>query len=234
MTWTPGTPIITPRQAEEFAAWHLRSLGFADARVTQASNDGGIDVRSSRILAEVKQLTAVVGRPLLQRLVGARGKQGHLALAFYAANGYSRGAREYADDMGIALFTYSVLGKATGVNATARALEMAAPATSTLVRAPHARARARSGAPSAGAKGWPAQQDPDADLSELADWLEKALLVVGVIVLLLGVGMLFTLPGTDDLGESLRSTFGALGTGAGALVLRVLIKYVRARRHRGW
>ncbi|WP_251151393.1 restriction endonuclease [Cellulosimicrobium sp. Marseille-Q4280] len=233
MTWTSGEPIATPRQAEEFAAWHLRTLGFADAQVTQASNDGGIDVRSTRILAEVKQLTAVVGRPLLQRLVGARGAQHHLALAFYAANGYSRGAREYAEEMGVALFTYSTLGDVVAVNAPARELEAAAPPPEPATPPrPSARSAARAAYVDAKAKA--EQQSPEELLSELADWLEKALLVMGPIGLLLGVGMLFTLPSSDDLVESLRSTLGALAVGAGLLVLLVLIRRVRRKRRRGW
>lgn len=232
MTWTSGEPIATPRQAEEFAAWHLRSLGFDDAHVTPASADGGIDVRSRRILAEVKLHTAAVGRPLLQKLAGAREDRSDLALAFYAANGYSRGAVDYAARMGIALFTYSMLGEVVAVNAPARTLVAQAPRPAPA--RPSARASARAAWAEAKAKADADPRTPEEMMSDLADWLEKALLVVGVIALLLGVGMLFTLPGTDDLGESLRSTFGALGTGAGALVLLVLIKRVRIRRHRGW
>lgn len=233
MTWTSGDPIATPRQAEEFAAWHLRTLGFVDAEVTPASGDGGFDVRSERVLAEVKQLTAVVGRPMLQKLAGARENRSDLVLAFYAADGYSRGAVEYAARMGMALFTYSMLGQVVAINAPARALLAAAPspARATPPR-PSARASART--MFASAKADADQVSPAEAATQLADWLEKALLVVGWVCTVLGVLMLVTIGGSDDPGDTARSALGALGVGVGSLVLCGLIKVVRVRRHRGW
>lgn len=211
---------MTPREAEECAAWHLRTLGFDDARVTPASGDGGVDVRSSRILAEVKQLTAPVGRPLLQRLVGARDEDHHLALAFYAANGYSRQAVEYADRMRMALFAYSVRGEVTALNAHARELEEAAAR-----RAPRTTgARAAARAAFAEARARAVEQSPAEAWAELAGWVVKALLIVGIVGLVFAVGISCQALVPSGPDAELYEALGPLAVGVGALVLRGLLR----------
>src|SRR4051812_20453907 len=55
---TPPPPecrlITCPRDAEESACRWLRWMGFADAEVTAAGSDGGVDIRSSKVVAQVK------------------------------------------------------------------------------------------------------------------------------------------------------------------------------------
>lgn len=110
--------ITTPHQAELNAAQLMRSWGFVDATATTGGADSGIDVRSRSALAQVKWKSGVTGRPDCQRLVGARGN-GSERLFFFSASGYSAQAVEYADQVGIALFTYDPLGAAEAVNSEA-------------------------------------------------------------------------------------------------------------------
>jgi hypothetical protein len=112
----PHAPVVGSWQAaEEFAAWHMRSLGFADARVTNAGADGGIDVISSRAVGQVKHYeTTAVGRPAIQQLRGAA--HGIEWALFYTRSGYTAGAISYAGGVHVALFTYADDGTVHGAN----------------------------------------------------------------------------------------------------------------------
>lgn len=124
-------PVVRPEEAEALAAAWMRRSGFRDARLTGASADGGIDVWSSRALAQVKAHGKPVARTALQQLVGARGHDHGKVLLFFAnENGYSAPAARYADEMGIALFTYDVWGRVRAVNGRARLVERAGRAES--------------------------------------------------------------------------------------------------------
>lgn len=107
------------RTAEDNAADWMRFWGYTDARCTSGGPDGGVDIRSSHALAQVKMEATQVGSPELQRLVGARGRDHHLGLLFFTGAGYSRKAVEYADTMDIALFSYRLDGTVDPVNAAA-------------------------------------------------------------------------------------------------------------------
>ncbi|QCB51314.1 restriction endonuclease [Rhodococcus sp. PAMC28707] len=111
--------ITTPREAEINAALHMQRLGFADAYVTSIGPDGGVDVRSISAIAQVKWQGSQVGRPALQRLIGARGHQVDLIAIFYTGSSYSRHALEYADLMGMAVFTYQQDGSVYPSNGAA-------------------------------------------------------------------------------------------------------------------
>jgi hypothetical protein len=101
------------------AAW-MRHWGHSDAAVTVGGADGGVDVRSSRALAQVKYLAAAVGRPDLQRLSGAGAGEPGKQLFFFSGSDYTATALEYADMTGMALFTYLLDGSMAPVNAVAR------------------------------------------------------------------------------------------------------------------
>ncbi len=88
--------------AEDLAAEHLRSLGFRDALRTPVGSDGGFDVEGRGVVAQVKYRAAAVGRPDVQRLVGAN-RHGARPV-FYARAGYSQSAIDYAGQTGVALF----------------------------------------------------------------------------------------------------------------------------------
>lgn len=94
------------QQAEEFAAWHMRVLGFRDARVTGAGTDGGIDVVATSAVAQVKHYErASIGGPAVQQLRGAA--HGLPWALFYARSGYTAAAVSYAEQAQVALFTYT-------------------------------------------------------------------------------------------------------------------------------
>ena len=118
--------ISTPHQAELNARDLMRSWGYLDAVATTGGSDGGIDVRSSRALAQVKWKSGVTGRPDVQNLVGARGN-GTEQLIFFSASSYSKQAIEYADQMNVALFTYDPTGAAEPVNPAATSVMRTVP-----------------------------------------------------------------------------------------------------------
>lgn len=88
----------------------MRYWGYDDAVVTTSGADGGIDIQSSEAVAQVKHQAAPVGRPALQRLVGAREDPSH-ELFFFSASAFATPAVEYADQRAIALYTYGPYGE---------------------------------------------------------------------------------------------------------------------------
>ena len=89
---------ISHRQFEEFTADLLRAVGY-QARVTQYSNDGGVDVIAHRdplgvepplIKVQCKHTSGTIGAPDVQQLSGTQGP-GDLAL-FVTLGSYSREA----------------------------------------------------------------------------------------------------------------------------------------------
>jgi hypothetical protein len=106
------------QEAELNARDWMLAWGYADAMVTAPGSDAGIDVTATGALAQVKFEAAQVGRPQLQRLVGARARN-DAQLFFFTGAGYSPQAIEYADHMHIALFRYSLDGRMTPMNPAA-------------------------------------------------------------------------------------------------------------------
>lgn len=104
----------------------MRFWGFGDATVTSTGPDGGIDVEASEAVAQVKFTAHAVGGPAVQQLFGARGPDAHKAMLFFCGTSYSVQARAYADRVGMALFTYDLLGQPAAANGAARALVEAA------------------------------------------------------------------------------------------------------------
>jgi restriction system protein len=89
---------LTHAEFEEFTADLLRALGY-QARVTQYSQDGGVDVIAHRdplgveppqIKVQCKHLTGTVGAPEVQQLIGTQG-QGEYLL-FVTLGSYSKDA----------------------------------------------------------------------------------------------------------------------------------------------
>ena len=128
MTEPRPLQIDTWQKAEQNAAAWMRYWGFKDAKVTQGGADGGVDVRSRRAIAQVKHEAALVGRPVVQRLAGARGSNYDLALFFFSGVGFTRGAIEFADEVDMALFKYSLSGARSPANRSARAFLRTIPA----------------------------------------------------------------------------------------------------------
>ena len=114
--------ITTPKQAELNAAEVMRSWGFLDAVSPKHGADGGIDVRSSKALAQVKFRSSKAGRPEIQNLVGARGSDHTKLLMFFDHKGYSPQAVEYSNQMNVGLFVYDRQGNVSAVNDAGRRL----------------------------------------------------------------------------------------------------------------
>jgi hypothetical protein len=113
-------PVTSWQDAEHNAVEWMRHWGFADASMTSGGADNGVDVRARGALAQVKFRAAMAGRPDLQRLVGARGRDTGKALLFFSGTGYSAHALVYADDMEIALFEYDQTGRVQPANKLGR------------------------------------------------------------------------------------------------------------------
>lgn len=101
-------PIVGPDGAEDYAAEVLRAVGFLDALRTPTGPDEGLDVFGTGVVAQVKHQANQVGRPEVQRLVGAATSDAWRV--FFALNGFSQPAVEFADAMGVALVIYSQMG----------------------------------------------------------------------------------------------------------------------------
>lgn len=119
--------VTTPKDAELNAAEKMQAWGFVDAASPLHSADGGIDVRSSRALAQVKFRSVKAGRPEIQNLVGARAGDASKALLFFDFKGYSPQAVQYANQMNVGLYTYDRAGIVTPVNQVARQIMAVSP-----------------------------------------------------------------------------------------------------------
>ncbi|MGZ6744588.1 MAG: restriction endonuclease [Nocardioides sp.] len=111
----PGS-VAEWQEAELLAERLLHQLGFEDATRTPAGADKGLDVSSDVLAAQVKYTSTPVGRPVLQQLQGAAG--GRIAV-FFSRAGFTGAAREYADEVGMALFTLTLPVRVSAVNAAA-------------------------------------------------------------------------------------------------------------------
>lgn len=100
-------------------------MGFHDARLTGSGPDAGIDVVSSRAVAQVKARVGQAGRQDVQALIGAAHGRDGQAL-FFSMGGYSSPAVDYANEVGAALFTFGYDGSVEAHNAAAADLLRAA------------------------------------------------------------------------------------------------------------
>lgn len=110
--------IRTWQDAEIFAVSILRAWGYRDAALTTGGADGGIDIRGTHVVGQVKHRSAPTGRPDIQRLYGARGV-GTQDLVFFSRSGYSPAAIDYAQVHDVALFSYDDSGRVTSHTRTA-------------------------------------------------------------------------------------------------------------------
>jgi hypothetical protein len=83
----------------------MRYWGFRDAVAQPGGPDSGVDVRATGAIGQVKYQAVLVGRPELQRVVGARGMASETLLLFFTGSDYASTAVAYADEMGIACST---------------------------------------------------------------------------------------------------------------------------------
>src|SRR5690349_5603382 len=83
----------------------MRWLGYSDAERTPTGPDGGVDVESTRAVAQVKAYMVPIGIAEIQRLKGVV-HDGREAL-FFSLTDYTRAAVEFADLAGVALFRFA-------------------------------------------------------------------------------------------------------------------------------
>lgn len=96
---------VSDEGAESLVAQWMRWLGVYDAEVTKYVGDGGVDVESSRYIAQVKNFNGNVGIASIRELAGVAAIDGRTPL-FFTSGVYPRGADSWAQDAGIYLFTY--------------------------------------------------------------------------------------------------------------------------------
>lgn len=110
-------------EAEEVVALWVRWLGWPDARTTVATGDGGIDVigtgPTGLAVAQVKFEAKPTGRPQLNALFGAGHGVGATSWLFFTAKGYSEQALDWADQVGMSLFSFTLDGDIQPVNRSA-------------------------------------------------------------------------------------------------------------------
>lgn len=108
--------------AELLVAEWMKHLGEGDATVTQASGDGGIDVRGPRYVAQVKHYAGNVGVEPIRELAGVATVERREAL-FFTSAGYAPGAIAFADRAKVALFVFDAeAGSLSGANERGRRL----------------------------------------------------------------------------------------------------------------
>lgn len=95
----------THQQAEYLAALWMKHLGETDAKVSQATRDGGIDVESAHFVVEVKHHAAAIGPVPVRALAGVAYSKKKVG-AFFSRSGYSKDAMKFALDAGVLLFKY--------------------------------------------------------------------------------------------------------------------------------
>jgi hypothetical protein len=111
---------VSDEGAESLVAQWMRWLGVYDAEVTKYVGDGGIDVESSRYIAQVKNFNGNVGIASIRELAGVAAVDGRTPL-FFTSGVYPRGADSWAQDAGIYLFTYDAkIAKLSANNQLAR------------------------------------------------------------------------------------------------------------------
>jgi hypothetical protein len=117
------TQISSWQRAEHNAARWMRYWGYADATARPGGPDAGVDVRARGALGQVKYQAAQVGRPELQRFVGARPRGSTAQLIFFTGSDYTQSALTYAAEWDIALFRYGLDGAMTPANDIARRVQ---------------------------------------------------------------------------------------------------------------
>lgn len=95
----------THQQAEYLAALWMKHLGEIDAKVSQATRDGGIDVESAHFVVEVKHHAVAIGPYPVRALAGVAYSKKKVG-AFFSRSGYSKDAMKFARDAGVLLFKY--------------------------------------------------------------------------------------------------------------------------------
>lgn len=82
---------LSPEIFEDYCKDWCLYLGYSDATKTRKTKDGGVDIRSTEIVAQVKFQELPVGVKPIRELFGVASSEGKAAL-FFCYTGYSREA----------------------------------------------------------------------------------------------------------------------------------------------
>lgn len=114
-------PIVHWQESEAIAAEWVRAFGYPTARVTSRGADLGVDVPApTKAIAQVKYMQAIVGRELVQLLVGARHPDCLEAMLFFSRSRFHQNALLWADIWNVALFRFDDSGNPYPENPSAR------------------------------------------------------------------------------------------------------------------
>jgi|LakMenE01Jun11ns_1017448.scaffolds.fasta_scaffold9825565_2 HJR/Mrr/RecB family endonuclease len=100
-----ANPEMSPLEAEEYACQFLLFYGAEGARVTRYSQDGGIDVESHQLVAQVKHQKAPIGVKVIRETFAVAIAKNKAAVVF-GKSGFTSEARRFATENDILLFSY--------------------------------------------------------------------------------------------------------------------------------
>lgn len=104
------------KRAEELCAQWLRKRGDHTAATTKDGADGGVDIRSNKYVAQVKNYRGSVGVQPIREIYGIAAAEGKAAL-FFTSGTYTKAAIEFADSVKMPLITFdAALQKFSGTN----------------------------------------------------------------------------------------------------------------------
>ena len=109
------------RDAEIVARDWLRYFGYDDAVVTPPGPDGGVDVLSRRIVAQVKMEGRPTGAPVIQALAGIAKTKARRG-AVFSLSGFTNAATTFAREAEVALFRFNFQGEPEAQNLFAKQL----------------------------------------------------------------------------------------------------------------
>ena len=113
--------IRNSRDAEIVARDWLRHYGYVDAIVTPPGPDGGVDVLSARIVAQVKMEGKPTGAPVIQALAGIAKTKARRG-AVFSLSGFTNAATTFAKEAEVALFRFNFQGEPEAQNLFAKQL----------------------------------------------------------------------------------------------------------------
>jgi len=110
---------LNPRAAELHIEEWMAHWGFHDAQATPVGPDGGFDVKSKRAAAQVKFRGQATPLEQINAFHGACNSRYEFEI-FVSKSGYTKPAREAADEYGMALFTLEEDGTPIPINFNAK------------------------------------------------------------------------------------------------------------------
>lgn len=117
-----GYQASTAKRAEEICATWLRSKREPSAEVTRDGADGGVDIRSNKYVAQVKNYKGSVPVQAIREIYGIASAEGKIPV-FFTSGTYTKAAMDFADSVKMPLITYdAALQRFSGANLQGRML----------------------------------------------------------------------------------------------------------------